>query len=200
METDRLIRQVGVVRRGRGTLGAMILVLSAFATTHAAVAQDCSISNRRGNSDDIQRFRGCLEECGLDAWTVTARTAGQRVLIDMESDDVDAYLRVLRRDSAVIATDDDGGSGSNARVEFRAPHAGKYLVIATSYEVGEVGGHRVGMSDGVEIAVDDDGGSGQNARVTFRVPAAGRYTVLATSAEAKETGGYVVWVEGGGIK
>lgn len=74
-----------------------------------------------------------------DVWTVTARTVGQRVVIDMESDDVDAYLRVLRNDGTPIATDDDGGPGSNARVEFRAVYAGDYLVIVTSYEAGETG-------------------------------------------------------------
>ena len=80
-----------------------------------------------------------------DVWTVTAATVGQRVVIDMESDDVDAYLRVLRKDGTPVATDDDGGSGSNARVEFRAVYAGEYLVIVTSYEEGETGGYRVGV-------------------------------------------------------
>ncbi len=78
-----------------------------------------------------------------DVWTVTARTVGQRVVMDMESDDVDAYLRVLRNDGTAVASDDDGGSGSNARVEFRAVYAGDYLVIATSYEAGETGAYRV---------------------------------------------------------
>ena len=78
-----------------------------------------------------------------DVWTVTAGAVGQRVVIDMESDDVDAYLRVLRNDGTPVATDDDGGSGSNARVDFRAPYAGDYLVITTSYGAGEEGGYRV---------------------------------------------------------
>ena len=78
-----------------------------------------------------------------DVWSLTARAAGQRVAIDMESDDVDAYLRVLRHDGTVIATDDDGGSGSNARLEFQAPYAGDNLVVVTSYEAGETGSYRV---------------------------------------------------------
>lgn len=77
-----------------------------------------------------------------DVWSVSA-TSGQRVVIDMESDDVDSYLRVLRRDGTAIATDDHGASGSNARVEFGAPYAGEYLVIATSYEAGVTGTYRV---------------------------------------------------------
>ena len=85
-----------------------------------------------------------------DVWNVTAR-AGQRVVIDMESDDVDAYLRVLRYDGTAIATDDDGGSGSNARVEFPAPEAGDYLVIATSYEAGETGAYLVSVRSPREL-------------------------------------------------
>ncbi len=83
-----------------------------------------------------------------DIWPVTARAVGQRVVIDMESDDVDAYLRVLRKDGTPVATDDDGGSGSNARVEFRAVYAGDYLVVATSYGEGEVGGVWASMGEG----------------------------------------------------
>ena len=80
-----------------------------------------------------------------DVWGVSARAGGQRVVIDMESDDVDAYLRVLRKDGTMIAYDDDGGSGSNARVEFQATYAGDYLVIAASFEAGETGGYWVGV-------------------------------------------------------
>ena len=78
-----------------------------------------------------------------DVWTVTAGALGQQVVIDMESDDVDAYIRVLRQDGTSVATDDDGGSGSNARVEFRASYVGDYLVIGTSYETGETGTYRL---------------------------------------------------------
>ncbi|MDE2796026.1 MAG: ankyrin repeat domain-containing protein [Gemmatimonadota bacterium] len=68
-----------------------------------------------------------------DVWTVTVETVGQRVVIDMESGDVDAYLRVLRKDGRTIATDDDGGSGSNATVTFWAPYAGDYFVNYADY-------------------------------------------------------------------
>ena len=78
-----------------------------------------------------------------DVWSVTLRAGGQGVVIAMDSDDVDAYLRVLGNDGTTIATNDDGGSGSNARVEFRAPYAGDYFVIATCYEAGETGSYRV---------------------------------------------------------
>ena len=75
----------------------------------------------------------------------------QRAVIDMESDHLDAYLRVLGNEGTPIATDDDGGSGSNARVEFRAAYEGDYLVIATSYGVGEARGHRVRVRRRVNV-------------------------------------------------
>ncbi len=78
-----------------------------------------------------------------DVWTVTAEEVGQRVVIDMESEDLDAYLRVFRKDGTPVVTDDDGGSGSNARAEFRAVYAGDYFVIATSYGERETGAYRV---------------------------------------------------------
>ena len=76
-----------------------------------------------------------------EVWSVTARTAGQRVVIEMNSDDVDAVLRVLANDGTDVATDDDGGSGTNARVDFRATGTGDYLVLAKSYEAGETGAY-----------------------------------------------------------
>ena len=66
-----------------------------------------------------------------DEWTYAARV-GQRVVITMDSEDVDAYLVVLRDDGTEIASDDDGGAGLNARAEFRATATGQYTILATS--------------------------------------------------------------------
>ncbi len=58
--------------------------------------------------------------------------AGQRVVVTMESEEVDAYLLVLRDDGTEAASDDDGGTELNARVDFRAPGTGQYTILATS--------------------------------------------------------------------
>lgn len=92
-----------------------------------------------GSADDVWE-----DGAHYDVWSVTAR-AGQRVAVHMNSDDVDAYLRVLGRDGATIATDDDGGSETNARVEFRAPYAGGYFVIVTSFGEEETGAYQVSV-------------------------------------------------------
>ena len=46
---------------------AVIVVLSLFVPVQGGVAQGCSIS--RNDWDDIERFRGCIEERGLDPWS-----------------------------------------------------------------------------------------------------------------------------------
>ena len=77
-----------------------------------------------------------------DTWIVTA-IAGQRLVITMESGELDAYLLLEGQDGAVVAQDDDGGSGSNARIDMRVPDAGQYRVIASSYGSGETGTYRI---------------------------------------------------------
>ena len=52
-----------------------------------------------------------------DGWTYSA-AVGQRAVITMDSDDVDAYLVVVRDDGTEVASD-DGGDGLNAPGEFR---------------------------------------------------------------------------------
>ena len=46
---------------------ATIVMLSAAAISLPTSAQDCSIG--RDGWDDIQRFRDCIEEHGLEAWS-----------------------------------------------------------------------------------------------------------------------------------
>ncbi|MCY4574584.1 MAG: ankyrin repeat domain-containing protein [Gemmatimonadetes bacterium] len=50
-----------------GCASAALVMLAGALTAHPASAQDCSIS--RDGWDDIQRFRDCIEERGLEAWS-----------------------------------------------------------------------------------------------------------------------------------
>ncbi len=74
-----------------------------------------------------------------DEWSYSLN-AGQRVTIAMESSAVDSYLIVLNEGGMEVVSDDDGGDGLNARVEFRAPATGRYTILATTasaYQTGE---------------------------------------------------------------
>ena len=66
-----------------------------------------------------------------DEWSYSAM-AGQRIVVAMQSEEVDAYLLLLGDDGTEVASDDDGGDGLNARLEFRARAIGRYTILATS--------------------------------------------------------------------
>jgi len=69
--------------------------------------------------------------------------AGERVRIDLMSKDFDSYLIVTDRNGRLLAQDDDGGEGLNARLFFTAPTAGRYKLIATTFGEGMVGRYRM---------------------------------------------------------
>ncbi|WP_396442578.1 MULTISPECIES: trypsin-like peptidase domain-containing protein [unclassified Limnospira] len=68
---------------------------------------------------------------------------GQRVIIDMMSDDFDSYLILLDIDGNELAQDDDGGDNTNARIEVTLPATGTYTLLANSYQAGETGNYRL---------------------------------------------------------
>ena len=74
-------------------------------------------------------------------------SADERIVANMESDDVDSYLRVLRDDETEIASDDDGGSGANARLEFRVPATGEYKIRASAYDDDDSGSFVLWVGD-----------------------------------------------------
>lgn len=84
------------------------------------------------------RYTERLPSGGHWEWTFSF-TAGERIVPNMESDDVDSYLRVLGDDETEITSDDDGGTGVNARVEFQVPKAGQYKIRASAYDEDDSG-------------------------------------------------------------
>ncbi|MEN5144894.1 PPC domain-containing protein [Brevundimonas diminuta] len=113
------------------------------------------LGSNSAEDDDGKRY---------DAYAFRA-TAGERVKIDLESDDFDAFLRVGRIANGAfiqMAENDDGGDGLNARLVFTAPQAGEYLVRATSYSGSADGNYRLSMEQGppaptaAAIAIGDE--------------------------------------------
>lgn len=65
--------------------------------------------------------------------------AGQQVGFDLHSDDFDAVLMLLDPEMDVLAFDDDGGAGTDARIAVRLPVSGFYMLAVTSFAEGELG-------------------------------------------------------------
>jgi len=62
--------------------------------------------------------------------------AGTTYVIDLQSADFDAFLRLEDANDDQVAEDDDGGGGRNARIRYTPTRAGEYRIIATTYSGG----------------------------------------------------------------
>lgn len=58
-------------------------------------------------------------------------------VIDLESKDFDAYLRILDSGGKQLASDDDGGENRNARIRFTPRKEDNYQVVATRFGSGQ---------------------------------------------------------------
>lgn len=90
--------------------------------------------------DDCARAGGAYQ----DLWELDV-TADATVRIDLTSPDFDAYLTLRDDLDDVIATDDDGGSGLDSRIEV-ALAAGAYTISASSFGAGQTGAYDLATS------------------------------------------------------
>lgn len=84
-----------------------------------------------------------------DEWTFTAK-GHRRYQIAMNAESFDAYLSIGRghgSDYQQIATDDDGGGGTNALLTFYAPADGDFTVRANTVREGETGDYTLTLTD-----------------------------------------------------
>ena len=63
--------------------------------------------------------------------------------IDMESAEVDSYLRLYDSSGKLVREDDDGGGGLNARITFKAEETGTFRIHATHYAAKQTGAFKL---------------------------------------------------------
>jgi hypothetical protein len=112
----------------------------------------------------------------FDTYTFRGRP-GQRIAITLRSEDFDAYLgwgRLVSGEWESLASDDDSGGDTDARLVVQLGDDGSYAVRANSLEGGETGDYtlevRAARQDEAlsEEAVDEDGGSDDAAGTAIR--------------------------------
>jgi hypothetical protein len=74
-------------------------------------------------------------------------TAGQRVLIEMMSSDIDAHLILQDASGRELARNDDGGEGSNARLRRLLATTGQYRIVANSYRPRRYGAYTLRLTE-----------------------------------------------------
>lgn len=68
--------------------------------------------------------------------------AGDRVVITMTSSSFDTYLALLSAGGERVAQNDDATDGdTNSQIVFTLPAAGRYTIVANSYEAGSFGAY-----------------------------------------------------------
>jgi hypothetical protein len=81
-----------------------------------------------------------------DAYRFSGRE-GQRIRIDMSSDDFDTYLELFDAGHVSLAEDDDGGpEGTNSRLTFTLPSTGDYFIEARAFTEA-TGGYSLSISE-----------------------------------------------------
>ncbi|HYW13080.1 MAG TPA: hypothetical protein VE871_14065 [Longimicrobium sp.] len=96
---------------------------------------------------ELAQGDGVMDDGSLhDDYTYRARR-GERLVIRLESDDFDAVLAVMgmgaNGEPENPAMDDDGGGGTNARVEYTAQGDGVLLIRANTLAAGETGRYTI---------------------------------------------------------
>lgn len=90
----------------------------------------------------------------FDLWTY-AGVRGEKVVVTLRSIQFDAFMMVQKYpggSSPLLARDDDGGSGSDSRVELTLPETDDYLITVTSTERGETGAYRLSVRSNRTVA------------------------------------------------
>jgi subtilisin len=80
-----------------------------------------------------------------------AGTAGQQVSISMSSAGFDTFLILLNPDGSPLASDDDGGGGTNSRIpatsgSITLPTTGTYIIYANSFSAGVTGSYSLTLA------------------------------------------------------
>jgi S1-C subfamily serine protease len=137
---DRVQPFLTAVRQGRGS---RVSTRSQPTTTSDRNPQRISL-NGVAIAGSLNRGDNILpvDNSFFDVYAFEGR-AGQRVVIEMASADLDPYLILLAPNGSELAQDDDGGGQSNARIVTTLPQSGTYVLLANSRQPGETGTYRL---------------------------------------------------------
>lgn len=123
---DYIIRATPLVVGGEGAY-----TLALARGPEIAAAQSIEIGGSIEGAlteDDAKGVAGAT----ADSYRFSGRE-GQRIRIEMSSDEFDTYLELFDAGQVSLAEDDDGGQGTNSRLTFTLPRTGTYLIEARAF-------------------------------------------------------------------
>lgn len=126
-----------------GSEGAYTLALASGPELPAAQSIEIGGSVEGALSEDDSKGESGT---AADAYRFSGRE-GQRIRIDMSSDDFDTYLELFDAGHVSLAEDDDGGpEGTNSRLTFTLPSTGDYFIEARAFTEA-TGGYALSISE-----------------------------------------------------
>lgn len=127
-ETGRYELRISFDRAARGT--------SARRRDSVAIAYGQTRTDRLEDADALNQDKYA------DTYTFDGRS-GDRVVVELQSEDFDTVLTLIPPDGAEIENDDADGSQDLSRVELTLPASGRYRIVASSYDDKETGDYRL---------------------------------------------------------
>ena len=83
------------------------------------------------------------DESWYEGWSIDAQ-AGDRAVILLQSPDFDAYLTLVSPTGRAF-NDDDGGGGTDSRLDMTFDEAGRWTVVANTLNAGDTGGYTLSV-------------------------------------------------------
>ena len=121
-------------------LTLLVLVFAAFASAQTGIAVGQTVD---GNLSASSGRSAVCAECFADLYEFSVSST-QELLISLDSEEFDAYLRVFDASVILVFEDDDGGPGSNSEIlEIFAP--GTYRIEASTFSDGESGAYTLSL-------------------------------------------------------
>lgn len=84
------------------------------------------------------------DDTPYDEYIIEANS-GMQLSVEMFSEEFDAFVLVLDSDGDLVAQDDDGGGGTDARLTWRVQWSGRYRVLANCYRPSDRGYYEINI-------------------------------------------------------
>lgn len=152
ISVDRLQPFLAAVRSGNAPRVAATRPRPTAATPPRQLALNGGVVNDRlGPGDNILP----VDNSFFKVYRFDGR-AGQQVVIEMASREIDPFLILVAPNGREVAQDDDSAGGKNARIVATLPISGTYLLLANSYQAGEAGSYSLrGLATAVNRRIRD---------------------------------------------